>query len=106
MTPTLVALILDTLFPGDGLLDPLAGTGIRLGPLSAAWQAATMTQAPVARDRLQTTDVIQNLTTQLAFDCVVVVQCHVDPLNVVFRQLASPPLRVKLQVTHSCIAVN
>jgi hypothetical protein len=86
--------ILDALFTGDGLLRTFAGAGVRAGALTSDRQAAAVTYAAVATDIFQSGDVLCDLSAELAFDGVVLVQQGRHAGNFVFVQIAGTGVRI------------
>src|SRR5215213_99051 len=74
--PPQLLLLRGLLLAGDGLLGPLAGTGVGVGALAAHGQAPAVPDALVAADLDLALDVLLDLTAQVALDLVV----GVDPL--------------------------
>jgi hypothetical protein len=64
-TSSLLFHILDALFAGNRLLRPLTGSSVGAGALTANRQTATMANAAVATDILQTRNILRQLAAEL-----------------------------------------
>src|SRR5438445_6110113 len=66
--PLPLLLLRDLLLAGDRLLRPLAGPGVRVGPLAADVKRPTVPDALVAPDLDLALDVLRDLPTEVTFD--------------------------------------
>ena len=81
----LVLHLLDTLFPSYGFLDTFSRSSIRASSLTTDWQAATMPKATITLDVAQSSNVLLNHATQLAFQVQLVIHMIIDPSDFVVR---------------------
>src|SRR5262249_53092210 len=85
---------LDALLAGNGLARPLAGAGVGAGALAAAGQAATVADAPIAADVLQSGNVLLHLALQRTLDGVFPVEDRRDAGDLLVVQLARLAQRI------------
>jgi hypothetical protein len=91
---TQLAEILDALLTGDGFLRSLAGTCIRSRPLTTHRQSATVSNATIATDIFEPSDILIALTTQLAFHDIIFVEQRGQTSQLILAEVASTPLRI------------
>src|SRR4051812_39778253 len=85
---------LGLLLAGDGPLRALAGTGVRLGALTADGQALAVPAALVAADLDLATDVGLDLTAKVTLDLVVRFDRVAELHELLVAQLVDPHVRV------------
>src|SRR5262249_50518932 len=77
---------------GNGLGRPLAGASVGMGPLTAHWKPAAMSQPPVAAEVHQPLDIHCDVAPQIAFDHVVTIDDLANLQYLLVGQLRDPPL--------------
>ena len=91
--------VLDALLPGNGLFGALAGTGVRLGALTADRKPLAVADPPIATDFTKTLNVLVDLAAQLTFNSVVVVEKNGQFGNFFFFEVFGAGQRVNTGFT-------
>src|SRR5439155_23180429 len=81
----------------DGLLGPLAGPGVRVGPLSVDRQRPAVPQALVARDLDLALDVLGHVAAEIPLDLEVPVDVIADPDDLLLGEVADLRRRVDVR---------
>jgi len=86
--------ILNAFFTGNGFLWTFAGAGVGFGSLTTNWQSQSVANAPITANVSQAIDVLLNITSQRAFDHVVLFEDRRKAADFFVGQIASSFVRI------------